>query len=155
MGPKGVQNHYDLMPLGDVMRVDVESLIDPTGAVVVLWTTSRALWEGDAHLVLASWHVEPRSLHTWAKAGLGLGRFGRSNTEHFIVATRGVVDVDFRSVPTIHTWPRGRHSEKPDGFFDMISEACPSPRIELFARKRRLGWDAWGNEVESDWDVPA
>ncbi|KKK78409.1 hypothetical protein LCGC14_2843830, partial [marine sediment metagenome] len=24
------------------------------------------------------------------------------------------------------------------------------PRIELFARERVVGWDAWGNEVESD-----
>ena len=24
------------------------------------------------------------------------------------------------------------------------------PRIELFARERAVGWDCWGNEVESD-----
>ena len=23
-------------------------------------------------------------------------------------------------------------------------------RVELFARRRRPGWDVWGNEVESD-----
>jgi N6-adenosine-specific RNA methylase IME4 len=27
------------------------------------------------------------------------------------------------------------------------------PRIELFARQRVDGWDAWGNEVENDVDL--
>ena len=27
------------------------------------------------------------------------------------------------------------------------------PRIELFARRKREGWDVWGNEVESDIDL--
>ena len=26
----------------------------------------------------------------------------------------------------------------------------PKPRIELFARNKRNGWDVWGNEVEND-----
>lgn len=31
----------------------------------------------------------------------------------------------------------------------MIEEFFPSlPKIELNARKRRSGWDPWGNEVE-------
>ncbi len=32
--------------------------------------------------------------------------------------------------------PRGEHSQKPEEM-----------KIELFARRLRLGWDAWGNEV--------
>lgn len=27
------------------------------------------------------------------------------------------------------------------------------PRVELFARKARPGWDAWGNEVEAPVDA--
>jgi N6-adenosine-specific RNA methylase IME4 len=27
------------------------------------------------------------------------------------------------------------------------------PRIELFARQRSPGWDAWGNEVDSSLDM--
>ena len=27
------------------------------------------------------------------------------------------------------------------------------PRVELFAREKTEGWDAWGNEVESDIEI--
>jgi N6-adenosine-specific RNA methylase IME4 len=26
-------------------------------------------------------------------------------------------------------------------------------RIDIFARQKRVGWDVWGNEVESDIDL--
>ena len=44
-------------------------------------------------------------------------------------------------------WPRGRHSEKPDAFLDMVERISPAPRLELFARDQRLGWASWGNEA--------
>ena len=28
------------------------------------------------------------------------------------------------------------------------------PKIELFARRKAVGWDVWGNEVESDIQFP-
>ena len=48
------------------------------------------------------------------------------------------------------TWyeaPRGIHSAKPALFMDLIETMLPGPYLELFARSRRSGWDAWGNEV--------
>lgn len=32
----------------------------------------------------------------------------------------------------------------------MVEKVSPSPYLEMFARKKREGWDVWGNEVESD-----
>lgn len=55
--------------------------------------------------------------------------------------------------PLEGTWyeaPRRAHSEKPELFMDLIEQMSYSPRIELFARRARLGWHAWGNEVSSD-----
>lgn len=45
-----------------------------------------------------------------------------------------------------------RHSQKPEEFRQLIARATKGlrPRIELFARTRVPGWDAWGNEVDSD-----
>ncbi len=45
------------------------------------------------------------------------------------------------------TWQRGKHSEKPEAFLDMVEEISPAPRLEMFARRNRLGWDTWGNEA--------
>ena len=41
-----------------------------------------------------------------------------------------------------------RHSAKPDAFARMIEDYFPTtPKVEMFARRRRDGWDTWGNEV--------
>lgn len=50
------------------------------------------------------------------------------------------------------TWcaaPRGRHSEKPPVFADLIERMSPGPYVELFARAPRLGWDSWGFGYEA------
>ena len=44
---------------------------------------------------------------------------------------------------------RGKHSEKPDVFYELVMQLLGDfgPRIDLFARKLHTGWDAWGNEI--------
>ena len=42
--------------------------------------------------------------------------------------------------------PRGRHSAKPEAFYDMVESMSPGPYLDVFARRQRLGWDTWGNE---------
>ena len=40
-----------------------------------------------------------------------------------------------------------KHSSKPEEFRRIIDALYPrGKRIELFARKKVPGWDAWGNE---------
>ncbi|MAP33735.1 MAG: DNA methyltransferase, partial [Rickettsiales bacterium] len=44
--------------------------------------------------------------------------------------------------------PLQQHSKKPDVVRDRIVELCGDlPRIELFARQKAEGWNAWGNQV--------
>jgi hypothetical protein len=44
--------------------------------------------------------------------------------------------------------PRREHSRKPDQVADRIVELLGDvPRIELFARGSRPGWDVWGDEA--------
>lgn len=44
-------------------------------------------------------------------------------------------------------WPISEHSRKPDAFLDIVEQVSPGPRLEMFARRQRLGWDTWGNEA--------
>lgn len=43
---------------------------------------------------------------------------------------------------------RQAHSEKPDLFGDLIERMSPGPRVELFCRRPRFGWDSWGHGYE-------
>ena len=50
--------------------------------------------------------------------------------------------------------PAREHSKKPAEARKRIVELLGDlPRIELFARQRSPGWDAWGNEVDSSLDM--
>jgi N6-adenosine-specific RNA methylase IME4 len=42
------------------------------------------------------------------------------------------------------------HSVKPDYFYKMVENQSEGPYLELFARRNRINWSVWGNEVESD-----
>jgi len=45
---------------------------------------------------------------------------------------------------------RREHSRKPEASYRIIEAMYPDlPKIELFARQARPGWQAWGNEVET------
>jgi N6-adenosine-specific RNA methylase IME4 len=52
-------------------------------------------------------------------------------------------------VPSVIRAARGRHSAKPEAVYQMLESDYPELRkLELFARTRRAGWEAWGNQAE-------
>jgi len=45
----------------------------------------------------------------------------------------------------------GQHSRKPDYVRDQIASWFPHvPRLEMFTRIKVPGWDAFGNQIETD-----
>lgn len=150
------QRFYDTMPLEEI-----KSLVVPSArqAHLYLWCLSQHVdWGYD---VARAWGFDPVVLCTWKKPGLGVGRF-RCNTEHFLIARKGTRQGNpfgrggrssQATAGTLFEWPRGRHSEKPEQFFDLVESLSPGPFLEMFARTRRLGWDAWGNEVDCDVEI--
>jgi N6-adenosine-specific RNA methylase IME4 len=47
-------------------------------------------------------------------------------------------------------WRRGKHSAKPERFYDTVERVSPGPFLELFARRQRPDWVCWGNEIDRD-----
>lgn len=128
----------------------------PTEPKAHLW-----LWVLNQHvdwgyIVARAWQFEPQQMFTWKKPGLGTGTF-QCNTESVLLCRKGgPAGNAFRaSGGTGFDWPRGRHSEKPAAFFDLVERVSPGPYLEMFARTRRDGWDAFGNEVLSDINIGA
>jgi N6-adenosine-specific RNA methylase IME4 len=50
--------------------------------------------------------------------------------------------------------PLQDHSHKPEEQYAVIERVSDGPYLELFARRRQTGWDAWGNEIDSDVSLP-
>lgn len=80
----------------------------------------------------------------------GMGNYTRSNVEYVYVGSRGKnPERADKSVGQVIFAPRGQHSEKPERVREEIDLIYrDGARIELFARQRVGGWDAWGLEVD-------
>ena len=122
-------------------------------AVLFLWATYPKLKE--AFDVIAAWGFTYKSIaFQWIKKNrngignfYGLGRWTRGHTEPCLLATQGKPARINSSVFQIIQTPIRQHSQKPDEQYVKIEKLMGDlPRIELFARNRRVGWDSWGKE---------
>lgn len=82
------------------------------------------------------------------------GRYLRGTTEHCILAVRGACPALVHDLPNAFVYPgrwAGRlHSEKPPTIHEWAERLSPGPRLELFARRSRAGWDAVGDQLDID-----
>jgi N6-adenosine-specific RNA methylase IME4 len=82
------------------------------------------------------------------EAFAGLGYWTRANSEPCLLATRGNPKRINADVRQAIIEPRREHSRKPDCIHERIERLVTGPYLELFARARRRGWHAWGNELD-------
>jgi N6-adenosine-specific RNA methylase IME4 len=138
--------HYPTMPLDDICALPVVGLAEDD-AHLYLWVTCPLIFHGER--VMEAWGFEYKSFLTWEKLGsLGMGFHWRNQTEHVLFGVRGSLPIPpEKRQRNIFRAPRGRHSQKPDTFLDIVEQVSPGPYLEMFARRQRFGWDTWGNEA--------
>lgn len=78
---------------------------------------------------------------------MGFGYWTRKQAEPCWLFTRGNPRRLSAGVWQVIVEPRREHSRKPDCQYDRIEALVGGPYLELFARQRRPGWTAWGNQV--------
>lgn len=146
-GGRMAERHYPTMSISDIEQLPIEGLA-ADDAVLLLWVTSENLFV--APQVMAHWGFRYVSTgFVWVKMGEpGLGYWTRKGAELCLLGTRGRPKRRNADVPEVFAAPRGRHSEKPIIVYSRIERLIDGPYLELFARARRPGWDAWGNEPE-------
>lgn len=115
-----------------------------------IWTINKYI--DQTYDIMREWGFKPVQLLTWAKNPMGLGMGGAfcNTTEFVLFGRRGNLSTTSRIDTTWWSWKRGRHSQKPEAFQDIVEQVSPPSYLEMFARRPRLGWDVWGNEVESN-----
>lgn len=139
------QKFYPTMELEAIKALKIPKALD---AVLFLWATNPKLAE--ALEVMAAWGFDYRTNMVWVKDRIGLGYYFRGQHELLLVGKCG----DLRTPTEAHRPPsvlharRGKHSEKPEQVYGMIETMYPHREyLELFARKPRKGWAAWGNQL--------
>ena len=151
--------HYSLMSTAEIGALPIQT-ITADSAALFLWATNPRL--PDALEVMKTWGFHFRGVaYIWIKTardghiinGQGVRpTFTKPTTELLLVGStcrrgRPIPLMDEGQAQVVLA-PRGRHSAKPLIFGERIVELLGDvSRIELFARNRVDGWDAWGNEV--------
>ena len=86
----------------------------------------------------------------WDKERCVMGNYTMSQCEMCLVFKKGRIPQPRgrRDIRQFLQEKKGKHSVKPDEIRRRIEEMFPEQtKIELFARERKGGWDAWGDEV--------
>lgn len=123
----------------------VEQLADPVGCHVYLWATHKYL---PFALDMFERHdVKYQCLMTWVK-NVGMTPYSwMYDTEHVLFGRVGNLQLSQLGLRLSFSAPVTKHSEKPDIFYERARQASPEPRLNLYARKPRKGFESWGNEA--------
>ena len=138
---------YPTMSLEEICALPVQNICE-RDCVLFLWgTTPLADYPFE---VMKSWGFKYKTKIYWRKImSLGMGYWFRGQVEECLVGIRGNVKAFRLQKPNFIQSKVRNHSQKPEEFFELIEPAIKdiNPKIELFAREKREGWNSWGLEV--------
>lgn len=146
-----VDHHYPTMSIEELCKLPVEAHTLPN-AVLFLWVTTPLLLQNPGpREVIEAWGFTYKSSGVWDKVLGNFGHYLHVQHEHLVICTRGKCLPD-RPTPQPSSVYRERrsnvHSQKPAGIRTQWIEQLYTrgPYLELFARERTPGWDAFGND---------
>lgn len=148
-GARGAaEKHYDTMTTREICEMPVGPY-GADGSHLYLWVTNSFIEDGFS--VMRAWGYRYVTAITWVKDKIGNGHYFRGSTEHVLFGVRGAAPLKVHNLPTHFCAPRGRHSEKPREFYEIVETASWGPFLELFVRgETRAGWTGWGNQASGD-----
>lgn len=147
---KSPEQHYACEPVDWIKSLPI-GLLASGDAVLWLWAINPMLPQ--ALEVMAAWGFTYKTGGHWAKMtkngkqAFGTGYILRGAGEPFLIGTRGSPKTA-KNVRSVIIDQIGEHSAKPAKAYEAAEQLIPDGRrIEVFSRRNRPGWAAWGDEV--------
>ncbi len=143
---------YNCMKLPDLKKLQITNISDKNCALF-MWVTLPMIQEG-LELMKAWGFRYMTTAFVWnkiyanGKPYCGMGYWTRSGSEICLLGFKGKMERQSKKVYQVISSKVTEHSKKPDEIRNRIVELMGDlPRIELFARDRKEGWDTWGDEI--------
>ena len=142
--PNQSEMDYPTMTEDELAAVDIPCA---DACHVWVWTTHKFV--PMALRLLDAWGLKYVCTFVWHKPGgfqpIGLPQY---NCEFALYARRGTPKfVETKAFPVCFEAPRGKHSEKPEAFYDVVRRVTAGRRLDMFNRRPIDGFDRWGNEA--------
>lgn len=157
---RNAMGHYPCMEIDQIAALPIKDHL-AKDAALFLWITGPMLVIG-AHLpIMKAWGFKPSGMgFVWIKLNpkapglffvekdlaMGGGFTTRKNAEFALIGKRGRSVRKSASIHEVIIEPRREHSRKPNKFYERVEQYSDGPRLELFARESRPGWDSWGDQ---------
>lgn len=143
--PNQVGFDYPTMMIEELMALPVQALAGDD-CHLYLWTTHKFL--PDALNLAAAWGFRYQCLMTWVK-NVGFTPFSwMYSTEHVLFCRRGSLPLEKMGMRLDFHAKVREHSRKPDEFYNLVAQASPGPRLDMFSRESREGFEQWGFESQ-------
>jgi N6-adenosine-specific RNA methylase IME4 len=149
---RSADKHYRCMDLDAIKALPVRFLGQ---ADCWLWLWATAPMYDAARECVDVWGFQYVTQGVWVKTtrcreyvAMGTGYVLRNSHEPYIIARCGRPKIASKAVRSVISAPRREHSRKPDEAYWTAEKLFgDGPRVDLFSRQSRPGWDAWGLEA--------
>jgi N6-adenosine-specific RNA methylase IME4 len=151
------EDHYPTMSIDELCDLDIARERAADRSHLYLWTTAGHLPE--AFRVMEAWEFTYKTYLVWVKPQMGMGNYFRVSTELVLFGVKGGMRTRDMATMNYFEARRGKHSAKPQAFYDLAEKCSPGPYLEMFARcyqDKQLvcscsgckrGWGVWGNQA--------
>lgn len=150
-GKLGAASKYSLMTTEQIAGLPIPDLLTDD-AHVWIWVTVASRFDAQ-RIAEECWGLKFRSELIWDKRKTGLGNYLRGSHESLLLFSKGRAPIRFKAQRDVADWPVQDHSHKPEEALVMIQRCSPGPYLEMFARARFPGVEAWGLQAPGGSDV--
>jgi N6-adenosine-specific RNA methylase IME4 len=142
-----VADQYPTMSIDELRALPVAQRAAKS-SVLFMWVTNPLLEDGLA--VMRSWGFAYKTNLVWVKKRpTGAPFYVNGSHELVLLGVRGGGMLpDGKKPISVFDGENDEHSRKPECFYGIVEAMYPGLRyLELFARRPRDGWKAWGNDA--------